>query len=464
MAQKLEHPNTVRIYEYGLSDDGLPYIAFQLLRGRPLDRVIAEEAPLSPERVARITRQTLNSLMEAHELGIVHRDIKPENIVLSDFQGELDFVKVLDFGVAKSVLDSSTQSGHALTARGEVLGTPRYMAPEQVRGEAVSPASDLYALGLIMGEMLTGHPVVDGSSIVEVCDIQLSDAPLPLDAAIMSSPLAKVIATATQKNREDRYSFAGEMLADIDHALNSQPAPSLKETTDAFADTLLALQTHNDSTNPPTPPAGESRTQEHLESPPQSPRQPKRLTLIVAAVAFGGLLFFALAAFAGVFIARSRDHGAPQHALSMPRTPTPPVQATSAPPVPSKSIQPPPPQRQEPPPLSPEEARIESLTTERIRASLERSSWELRNVTSGRGTPGVTFTSFNVSRNYQTGVILFYQSSDHFLLETVSENMRHSYDIVRLGRTKLLCMIVRGGRPEHVDRSPAEELYRIITQ
>jgi serine/threonine-protein kinase len=216
LAQRLEHPNTVRLLDFGVTDDGLPFLVFELLKGKPLDAVLRETGALHPLRVARIASQVLKSLMEAHALGVVHRDIKPANVFLCTFQGEPDFVKVLDFGIAKE------QGQDALTQAGQVLGTPSYMAPEQMMGRPVTPLADLYTLGLVMAEALTGAVVFQGENDAEVCVAQLSDAPAPLPPAVLRSPLGPVILRATQKLPERRFASAGEMLAQLDEAVRKE--------------------------------------------------------------------------------------------------------------------------------------------------------------------------------------------------------------------------------------------------
>lgn len=215
VAQRLEHPNTVRMYDFGYTENGVPYIAWELLKGRPLDLVIAQEGMLSAERVARITMQVLKALMEAHAQGVVHRDIKPANIFLSDFQGEPDFVKVLDFGIAKA-LDATDADGPMknLTVAGQIIGTPNYMSPEQVEGKPVGPKSDLYALGLVMAEMMTGRAVLEGTGLA-VCAAHLSPDPIAFDPIVHGSPLAPIVLRATQKKLEERHESAREMFEEI---------------------------------------------------------------------------------------------------------------------------------------------------------------------------------------------------------------------------------------------------------
>jgi serine/threonine-protein kinase len=227
LAQRLEHPNTVRLYDFGETEDGLPFIAWELLKGRPLDAVIAAEGPLPPARAGRIAAQILKALMEAHGMGIVHRDIKPSNVLLCEFSGERDFVKVLDFGIAKRLLTRGT----GLTPEGSILGTPAYMAPEQVAGTAVSPASDLYSLGLLVAEMITGKPVFDGPSAMDVIAAQLAERPTPLAPEVLASPLGRVIARATERSPDRRYPSAAEMLRDLEAAgVPSTPSPTTLAT------------------------------------------------------------------------------------------------------------------------------------------------------------------------------------------------------------------------------------------
>jgi len=151
IASKLRHPNTIRIFDYGVTDDNVCYIAMELLAGKTLRQVRRDAGPLTPERVAHIARQICRSLAEAHALGVVHRDLKPSNIHIEQHSGEPDFVKVLDFGLVKELAEES----ECLTATGLFMGSPHYSAPEQIRGEAVDARTDIYSLGVVMREMLT---------------------------------------------------------------------------------------------------------------------------------------------------------------------------------------------------------------------------------------------------------------------------------------------------------------------
>ncbi len=161
MVSQLSHPNTVQVFDFGHTD-GLVYLAMEYLRGVDLGHLIRESGALDLDRTARIVIQICSSVAEAHDRGIVHRDLKPENVmVLGSGQG-LEFVKVLDFGLAK--LRESTETMN-LTLRGAIVGTPYYMPPEQIRGEPVGPAGDVYALGALMYSCLTGDVVFDGARV-----------------------------------------------------------------------------------------------------------------------------------------------------------------------------------------------------------------------------------------------------------------------------------------------------------
>jgi serine/threonine protein kinase len=223
LVKRLEHPNTVRLYDFGTTDAGMPFMVFELLRGRALDEEIAA-APLDAFRTARVATQVLKSLMEAHAIGIVHRDIKPSNVLLVDYAGERDFVKVLDFGVAR--VQGAATPGTPMTSPmqpqithdGQIVGTPAYMAPEQVSGGAVGPSADLYALGLLMIEAMTGAPVYGSPSVAAVLSQQLSPAPVPIPPLVAASPLGRIIERATRKLPAERYPNAQAMLADLERA------------------------------------------------------------------------------------------------------------------------------------------------------------------------------------------------------------------------------------------------------
>jgi serine/threonine protein kinase len=297
LAQRLEHPNSVRLYDFGRTDQGIPYIVWEFLRGRSLEQLILSQGPLSATRVARVGAQVLKALMEAHALGIVHRDIKPSNIMLCDFAGESDFVKLLDLGVAKQLSEPS--DARALTEAGHLVGTPSYMAPELVLAGNVTPKTDLYALGLTLADSLAGTQTVQGSSFLEICMRQAAPEPVALSQSVLGSPLAGVIQRAVQKDPALRYDSAQEMLRDIDALALSSRDLAYQPTGIATLSQPLPPQPSMMS----TPPAV-AATASH--PPPVARTSP--LLWVFGAIALLGIL--GTTAVAIVAITMQRDRGA----------------------------------------------------------------------------------------------------------------------------------------------------------
>jgi len=170
----LSHPHTVRVFDAGQTDDGLYYYAMELLSGQTLGDLVRSEGPLQPARAVHLVRQAARAIAEAHEKGLIHRDIKPENLFVCDLGGERDFVKVLDFGIAK-LMD---QSDATLTHEGMVVGTPAFMSPEQCIGQAIDKRSDVYSLGAVLCFTLTGAAPYGDQPIARVLAAHMSD-PVP---------------------------------------------------------------------------------------------------------------------------------------------------------------------------------------------------------------------------------------------------------------------------------------------
>jgi eukaryotic-like serine/threonine-protein kinase len=173
----LNHPNCISVVDYGRSPEGITYIVMEYIAGRTLEELIATEHPLSRERVVDLVLQVLAALAEAHGLGILHRDLKPENILVQQLRTHGELAKVLDFGIAK--LMDSTAGGPGLTSHGMVCGTPEYMSPEQARGLKLDARSDLYAVGVILYQMLAGRPPFESTSAVEILHKHLHEEPIP---------------------------------------------------------------------------------------------------------------------------------------------------------------------------------------------------------------------------------------------------------------------------------------------
>jgi serine/threonine-protein kinase len=189
LVAKLQHVNTVRIYDFGATADGTLYIAMEFLRGRSLQRLLDERGALPPERVDRIVGQVAASLQEAHDVGIIHRDLKPDNILILDGHGsEHDMVKLLDFGIAKG-RPSSGSALTKLTALGTFVGTPAYMSPEQFGAGAIGPESDIYSLGVTSHQMLAGRLPFDAQSAMQWAQAHLGSAAPALAADCGAGPI-----------------------------------------------------------------------------------------------------------------------------------------------------------------------------------------------------------------------------------------------------------------------------------
>ncbi|MFB6263515.1 MAG: protein kinase [Bradymonadaceae bacterium] len=208
----LDHRHVVEVHYFGETGSGLPYMAMEFLEGTDLKRLLRAGHRLSVDQIRRIAVETLSALSAAHERGILHRDLKPGNVFLVD-DGDTGFVKVLDFGFAKSIDD---QSGEDLTKAKTVVGSPAYMAPELVHKENVGPHSDLYSVGLIIGEMIVGRKLVDRETIYDTLLFQASDKPVEIPAPVANSPFGSVVERAVCKTVSRRFETAEEMLAALE--------------------------------------------------------------------------------------------------------------------------------------------------------------------------------------------------------------------------------------------------------
>ena len=210
---KLKHPNTVRVFDFGQMDDGNLYIAMEFLEGTTFSDLMRKEGPIEPRRIVHIAGQVLKALSEAHSKGIVHRDLKPDNIFIQAVHNEPDYVKVLDFGIAKSLAGDSTQGD--MTSTGAILGTPRYMSPEQARGAKIDARTDLYSLGLILYECMTGvTPFVADSPLSMLLKRVQEEPPRVHDCLALPTPegMCDVVLRSLQRDPEQRWASADEML------------------------------------------------------------------------------------------------------------------------------------------------------------------------------------------------------------------------------------------------------------
>ncbi len=176
MTSRLTHPNTVAVFDFGETPDGMLYYAMEHLNGINLEELVRICGPQPAARVLRILHQVCGSLEEAHGKGLIHRDIKPANIMLCERGGLCDMVKVLDFGLVQDIQQTKPDAADT----GEIVGSPFYLAPELISaGSAFSPLSDLYALGGVAYYMLTGRNVFEGTNAIEICAMHLHNEPVP---------------------------------------------------------------------------------------------------------------------------------------------------------------------------------------------------------------------------------------------------------------------------------------------
>jgi eukaryotic-like serine/threonine-protein kinase len=205
LASSLSHPNTVEIFDYGRTRDGLFYYAMEYLDGLTVSEVIARSGALPVSRTVHLLRQACAALAEAHGKGLVHRDVKPENVMVCRYGGAYDFVKILDFGLVKSV---GTKHSRDLTRNLRILGTPLYMAPERLRNPAdVDARADIYAVGALAYLMLTGRNMLEAADDLEMTSRILNEEPARVSAvATQAVPLELdlVVTACVEKRREDR--------------------------------------------------------------------------------------------------------------------------------------------------------------------------------------------------------------------------------------------------------------------
>ncbi len=216
---ELEHPNTIKLYDFGSTADGMLYIAMEFVKGRSLADVIKAEGPLSAERTIHIMRQVCGALDEAHGKGIIHRDLKPENVILTNRAGETDVVKVLDFGIAARSESADAQREQKLTQQGMVLGTPPYMSPEQFTGKALDARSDVYSLGVMVYEMLTSRLPFEADTPWQWATQHMTAQPIPFDVSApqQSIPPAmrQAIMKSLAKDRDKRQGSAREFFSEL---------------------------------------------------------------------------------------------------------------------------------------------------------------------------------------------------------------------------------------------------------
>ncbi|CAN5132394.1 hypothetical protein BH10CYA1_BH10CYA1_56550 [soil metagenome] len=220
-ASRISHPNVITVYDFGISPSGQPFIVMDYLQGISLADVIKEEGQIGVERSIKILAQACDALDHAHKMGVIHRDVKPTNFVLINYDEEKDFVKVVDFGVAK--LMNTTADGQRLTQAGEVCGSPVYMSPEQCTGAELDQRSDIYSMGIVVYETLTGKLPILGKTMVDTMSKHISEMPPSFQQArpdlYIPERLEQVVFKALAKDPNDRHQSMDELRIDLENAI-----------------------------------------------------------------------------------------------------------------------------------------------------------------------------------------------------------------------------------------------------
>ncbi len=239
-ASTLEHPGIIRVHDFGISEHGQAFMVMDFVEGKPLSRLIEEQGQLEPKLACQIFVQVLEAVEHAHSKGVLHRDLKPSNIMIShNSDGSLQ-AKLVDFGIAK------IQDQVSLTQTGDVIGSPPYMSPEQCRGHNIDHRSDIYSLGCVMYETLTGQPPHTGESLVEIIFKQLNEKSVPITKARpdlkFPAALTQIIHTTLEKDPKDRYQAVAGIRTDLEKLFKAQFAVSyINRRRLRFLKTMVAL-------------------------------------------------------------------------------------------------------------------------------------------------------------------------------------------------------------------------------
>jgi serine/threonine-protein kinase len=332
----LRHPNTIRVFDFGQDDSGLLYLAMELLSGRTLKQELAhrrkENQVFSEQEAIHIGIGILRSLAEAHAVGLVHRDLKPDNIFLHEVTGEEPIIKVLDFGIVKlgdSTITLGSDSG--------VPGTPAFMSPEQVTRQAVDGRSDLYSLGCLLYQLVSGKVPLRGETAMQTLYMHVHERVVDLRKRAktpISERFASLVHCALEKDPSDRYRDAKAMRAALEKCLGGSPATRVERDPTRLVRQPSLFTGEIDDSDASVP----DISRQHLPR-PSAPRL--RLALVLAAV-FLGVLGFALAALLPIEEPAIEEEPVPIE-VAAPDEPAPPAEAEVAPeaaPEPTPAVEP----------------------------------------------------------------------------------------------------------------------------
>lgn len=273
-ASQLNHPNILAVYDFGLTAQGLPYLAMDFLEGTNLEAVLEKEGSLKPERAIPIFIQACAALAHAHQKGVIHRDLKPSNLMLVDLDGNKDFVKVVDFGIAK-IMSQGDETTKQLTQTGDVFGSPLYMSPEQCRGQELDARTDIYSMGCVMYKALSGKAPLIGQDLMQCMYKQVNETPESFNNACpelgISEQLEAIVFKAMAKDVENRWQSMNDLKQALEQlsatATGTAPSPvaqALPSESQPAQSALTQLIDHAASaqTTPTNPPQDKPPTQD----------------------------------------------------------------------------------------------------------------------------------------------------------------------------------------------------------
>jgi eukaryotic-like serine/threonine-protein kinase len=315
-AANLNHPNIVGVYDWGKVNNTY-YIAMEYVNGRTLADILKQSGTLTPMQVCDVMGEVASALISAHKNGVIHRDIKPGNILIST-TGQ---VKVADFGIARA-LGAGVEQG--LTQTGAVMGTATYFSPEQAQGVSTDQRSDIYSLGVVMYEMLSGVAPFTGENAVAIAYKQVHEHAMPLDQRLTSVPpeVAAIVAKCMQKSPDDRYSSAEEVRDELRRFIEGMPVLAVSEKTESDRATQVLPQTDADATNlisaqdaatellPKISPATTKKT----NYPPYDDKSPQRTAVFVFGALFAAIVLLA----GGLFLYQTLTRNSANASITVP--------------------------------------------------------------------------------------------------------------------------------------------------
>ena len=315
-AANLNHPNIVAVYDWGKVNNTY-YIAMEYVNGRTLADILKQSGTLTPMQVCDVMSEVASALISAHQNGVIHRDIKPGNILVST-TGQ---VKVADFGIARA-LGAGVEQG--LTQTGAVMGTATYFSPEQAQGASTDQRSDIYSLGVVMYEMLSGVPPFTGENAVAIAYKQVHERAMPLDQRLTSAPpeVAAIVAKCMEKSPDDRYSSAEEVRDELRRFVEGMPVLAVSAKKEAERATLVLPQTDVNATTvisaqdaatellPKISPTATKQT----NYPPYDDKSPQRTAVFVFGALFAAIVLLA----GGLFLYQTLTRNSANASITVP--------------------------------------------------------------------------------------------------------------------------------------------------